>query len=175
MKILIILFIFAILLGPNLFENSYGQISDSTPQTNSTGITDVTGTTGVIGSGDFEVTGVQKIQSITVFMQIKFYNSAGQLIGYTEGEPQIFNLDKVISWVEPISHKSTIIKGKQSLEITQLSDSIGWSDADTMGAYFLDQPVNGMMTNVLYFSHDSIYASAGDTAEVFWTVIKSSG
>lgn len=157
------------LFGPILFQNSSSQISGASDQTGSTG------PSGAIGQGDFEVTGVQKTQSITVFMQIKFYNSAGQLVGYTEGEPQIFNLDKVISWVEPISHKSTIIKGKQSLELAQLSDSIGWSDAETMGAYFLDQPVNGKMTNVLYFSHDSIYASAGDTAEVFWTVIKSSG
>ncbi|MGI0021719.1 MAG: hypothetical protein ACRD9Q_02550 [Nitrososphaeraceae archaeon] len=175
MKIPITLLISVVLLGTILFQNSSGQTTGANSNDNSTKLADAIGAVGVVGPRDHEVTEAQKIQSTTVFMQIKFYNSAGQLVGYTEGEPQIFNLDKVLSWLEPISHKSTIIKEGKSLELTQLNDSIGWSDAETMGAYFLNQPVNGKMANVLYFSHDSIYASAGDRAEVFWTVIKSSG
>ena len=143
MKIMIIV-LFSVILSVNvLIGNSYGQTTEA-----------------------------QKTKGSTeVFIQIQLRNSDGTLVGYVEGNPQIFYLDQVINWVEPRSHKSTIVKDGEIFELMQFEDKLSWSEAQSMGAYFLILPEG----TALYFHHDSFLVLPGDTAQVFWTVIRSSG
>lgn len=107
-----------------------------------------------------------------IFMQIQLRDADGHLVGYIEGYPQIFYLDRVIDWVEPLAHKSTILKDGERHEVMQYAGSLDWFEAQTMGGYFLKLPINGKTTTALYFHHDSFHILPGDTAHVFWTVIR---
>jgi hypothetical protein len=107
-----------------------------------------------------------------IFMQIQIRDADGRFVGYVEGYPQIFYLDKAIDWVEPLAHKSTIMIDGERHEMLQHAGTLDWSESVTMGGYFLKLPVNGRTTTVLYFHHDSFHISPGDVAHVFWTVIK---
>ena len=170
MKIPIILLIFVMLFGPILVQNSSGETTGA----NSTDNTKLTGAAGAAGAAGLPITGAQKAKATTeVFIQLRLHNSAGQLIAYTEGKPQqIFNLDKVIEWLEPISQKSTIVRGGESFELLQYTGTDNFYNDESMGAYFLKQPVDGKQVLVLYFYHDSYRVLPGDTLEVFWTAIR---
>lgn len=160
MKILFLL-IFVILSCPILFEKSYGQ----TPKAsiNSTETATV-----------FEVGGAQKLQNNTeIFVQIELYDSAGRFVGYTEGHPQIFDLDKTLKIITSISHKNTTIREGKIFEILTFKDSISWHKLDVMGAYFLNVSENGKVFAPLYFAIDSCPILPGDTAKILVTVIRS--
>lgn len=173
MKISIILIFSVILLVQTLAENSYGQISGANSTDNSTKLS---GAAGPAGPAGLPITGAQKAQAVTeIFIQMRLYNSAGQLIAYIEGKPQqIFNLDKVIDWLEPISQKSTITRGGERFELLQFNGMSSFSKDESMGGYFLNQPVDGRMVQVLHFYHDSYRVLPGDILEVFWTAIRPS-
>jgi len=173
MKIPIILLILGILLVPLLVQNSYGQTTGANSTDNSTKLS---GAAGAAGAAGLPITGAQKAQAVTeVFIQMRLYNSAGQLVVYTEGKPQqIFNLDKVIEWLEPISQKSTITRGGERFELLQFKGMSSFSKDESKGGYYLNQPVDGRWVQVLYFYHDSYRVLPGDTLEIFWTAIKPS-
>jgi len=141
----------------------------------STSVTSLTTTAGTRGgTSPTAQISEQKNQSDTkVFIQILLRDSEGHLIGYSEGYPQIFYLDEVISWVEPRAQKSTIIKEGESREILQFEDGLSWSYAQTMGAYFLKLPAGGTAdATALYYYHDSFHVQPGDRGQVFWTIIR---
>lgn len=171
MKTLSILLFFVALFSTSVIENSYSQITEKTGSTSETSLTPTTGTLGAINPT--VDTNEQKTQSNTeIFIQILLRDSDGHLVGYIEGYPQIFYLDQVINWVEPQAHKSTIIKDGERREMMQYEDKLSWSEAQTMGAYYLNVSIGGTMTTGLYFHHDSFHVQPGDTAQVFWTVIR---
>jgi len=113
-----------------------------------------------------------KLETPQIFLQIKLYDASGQFIGYNEGTPHIFYLDKAIEWLEPRSQKSTIIKNGQSFEILQWEDHLKWYEDQAMGGYFLQLPVNGQMETLVFFHHDSFHVKEGDFTNVYWTVFK---
>ncbi len=108
-----------------------------------------------------------------VFMQMYVHDSNGQMIGYTEGQPQIFYLDDLIKWVEPRSHKTIIKQGEKSFELMQYQDKALVNKIQTSGAYFFRQPIDGNMKTFLYFHFDSFHLLPGDTATLLWTVTRS--
>ena len=170
MKTLSIL-LFFVLFSPTVIENSYSEITEKTGSTSVTSLANTTGTLEAINS--MADTNEQKIQTNTeIFIQILLRDSGGHLVGYIEGYPQIFYLDQVINWVEPQAHKSTIIKEGERHEIMQFEDKLSWSEAQTMGAYFLRLSIDDTMRTALYFHHDSFHVQPGDTAQIFWTVIR---
>ena len=114
----------------------------------------------------------EKIETPRVFIQIKLYDANGQFIGYNEGIPQIFYLDKVIEWVEPRSQKSTIKINGEIFEILQFVDHMVWSEDQSHGQYYLQLPVNGQLKTILFFHQDSFHVKEGDRAYIFWTVFR---
>ena len=108
-----------------------------------------------------------------VFIQMLVHDSNGQLVGYSEGRPQIFYLDDLIKWVEPRSHKTIIKQGEKSFELMQYQDKVSVNKIQTSGAYFFRQPIDGDMKTFLYFHHDSFHLLPGDTATLLWTVTRS--
>ena len=107
-----------------------------------------------------------------IFMQIQLRDAEGHFVGYIEGYPQIFYLDRVIDWVEPLARKSTVLKDGERHEIMHYVGSLDQFESQIMGAYFLKLPINGKMTTVLYFHHDSFSVLSSDTAQVFWTIFR---
>ena len=108
-----------------------------------------------------------------VFIQMLVHDSNGQLVGYTEGEPQIFYRDDLIKWVESQSHKTIIKQGEKSFELMQYQDQVSVNKIQTSGAYFFRQPIDGDMKTFLYFHHDSFHLFPGDTATLLWTITRS--
>jgi len=108
-----------------------------------------------------------------IFIQMLVHDSNGQLVGYTEGQPQIFYVDDLIKWVEPRSHKTIIKQGEKSFELMQYQDKVLVNKIRTTGAYFFRQPIDGDMKTFLYFHHDSFHLFPGDTATLLWTVTRS--
>ena len=107
------------------------------------------------------------------FMQMLVHDSNGQLVGYTEGQPQIFYLDYLIKQIEPLTHKTIIKQGEKSFELMQYQEKIFLDKTQTSGAYFFKQPIDGDMKTFLYFHHDSFHLLPGDTATILWTVTRS--
>jgi len=108
-----------------------------------------------------------------VFIQMLVHDSNGQLVGYTEGQPQIFYLDYLIKQIEPLTHKTIIKQGEKSFELMQYQEKILLDKAQTSGAYFFRYPIDGDMKTLLYFHHDSFHLLPGDTATILWTVTRS--
>ena len=108
-----------------------------------------------------------------VFIQMLVHDSNGQLVGYTEGQPQIFYLDNLIKWIEPQSQKTIIKQGEKTFELIQYQHKILLDKTQTSGAYFIRQPIDGVMKTFLYFHHDSFYLLPGDTATLLWTITRS--
>ena len=107
-----------------------------------------------------------------IFIQIKLYNSDGQLVGYNEGYPQIFHLNEAINWLESRSQKNTIVIDEKSFEILQFKDRMSWSESQSHGQYYLRLPINGNLQYAVFFHQDSFHVKDGDYAEIFWTVFR---
>ena len=154
------------LLTPLAIVNSYGQSSGAKGPGSS-----------VIEAGGagafFKITGAQKVTpGAYIFIQVQVHNSNGQLVAYAEGQPDVFNLDSVIGWVEPKSVKTFIVRGGQNLELMQFTHHLSYSSLDMLSAYFVNAPLNGEQVTVMFFNNDSIPVTAGDQVDVFWTVIR---
>ena len=166
-KITLILLIFFTVLSPLIAENAY---SENTGAKGPLGSSVEAEGGGLIG---YPVTGAKRSDSsVYVFIQMKIRNSHGDLIGYIEGKPSIFNHDELINWLEPRSQKSTIIRGGERYEIMQDVHIISYSKFDSLSAYFLREQIGGTTNYVMFFDHDSILMSPGDEVQVFWTVIR---
>ena len=107
------------------------------------------------------------------FIQMLVHDSNGQLVGYTEGQPQIFYLDYLIKQIEPLTHKTIIKQGEKSFELMQYQDKVSVKKIQNSGAYFFRQPIDGDMKTFLYFHHDSFHLFPGDTTTILWTVTRS--
>ncbi len=107
-----------------------------------------------------------------IFIQIQVRDSNGYLVGYTEGQPQIFYLEKIIEWLEPQANKTIIKQGEKNFELMQYEYKIISDTTKASGAYFLQLPIDGNMKTVLYFHHDSFHLSPGDTVKILWTLIR---
>ena len=142
MKILIILFIFAILLGPNLFENSYGQTTES-----------------------------QKKPAPKMFFQIQLRDKEGHLYGYIQPALQIFDMDRIITWIAPHATNSSIIYEGNSYLLMTLREPYVRNNFEQLGGYFLNVSIDGRMTNVFYAHYDSYLANTGDTATHYWEIL----
>jgi len=107
------------------------------------------------------------------FMQMLVHDSNGQLVGYTEGYPQILYRNNLIKWVELKSQKTIIKQGEKSFELMQYQDKVLVNKIQTSGAYFFKQPIDGNMKTFLWFHHSSFHLLPGDTATLLWTVTRS--
>jgi len=149
MKVAIItMLIFVMFLSIIFVGNSYGQTKETS---NNTGVA----------------------TKSVVFIQMLVHDSNGQLVGYSEGQPQIFYRDDLIKWVESQSHKTIIKQEEKSFELMQYQEKILLDKTQTSGAYFFKQPIDGNVKTLLYFHHDSFHLLAGDTATILWTVTRS--
>ena len=131
----------------------------------------------LIGNSYADTEKTKNNSDVEIFMQTVVRNLDGTMVGYTEGTPQIFHIDKVIDWMEQRASKSTIIKDGKKFEMLQVVTIFNWPKNDpengfAMGAYTLDLPINGQTVNILYFHHDSFNTLPGDTAQIFWTVFR---
>ncbi len=148
MKVAIItMLIFVMFLSIIFVGNSYGQTKETSNNT-------------------------EAATKSVVFIQMLVHDSNGQLVGYTEGQPQIFYRDDLIKWAEPRFHKTIIKQGEKSLELMQHQEKIFLDKAQTSGAYFFKQPIDGEIKTLLYFHHDSFHLLPGDTATILWTVTR---
>jgi len=114
----------------------------------------------------------QEQKNPEIFIQIEIRDSNGQLVGYTEGNPQIFYLNTALEWVEPLATKKIIMKDGERTELLQYEYQIDIFEAQSSAAYYLKLPVNGETVNVLYFYHDSYHLLPGDAVTIHWTVIR---
>src|SRR5438445_7501547 len=143
MKILIIVFIFAVLLCPVLSENSFGQTAES-----------------------------QKKTTPKIFFQILLRDKDGHLYAYIQPQLQIFDMARTIAWVAQYATNSTVVFEGQSYLLMKFEDHYsGGSHFEQMGGYFLNVPINGQSTNIFYAYHDSYLKNAGDTASVYWEIL----
>jgi len=145
---IITMLIFVMFLSIIFVGNSYGQTKESSNNT-------------------------EAATKSVVFMQILVHDSNGQLVGYSEGQPQIFYLDYLIKQIEPLSNKTIIKQGEKSFELMQYQEKILLDKAQTSGAYFFIYPIDGDMKTLLYFHHDSFHLLPGDTATILYTVTRS--
>ena len=142
MKILIILVIFAILLCPNLFENSYGQTTES-----------------------------QQKPTPKIFFQIELRDKDGHLYGYIQPVLQIFDMDRIIAWIAPLATNSSVVYEGNDYLLMKLEDPSFISNFEQLGGYFLNVSIDGQTTNVFYAYYDSYLANAGDTATHYWEIL----
>ena len=167
-KIPLTLLLFFTVLSPIIAENAYsestgakGPLGPSEPEP-----------TGLIGH---MVTGAKRSESsVYVFLQAEIRNSHGDLIGYIEGKPAIFNHDELITWLEPLSQKRIIVREGEFYELMQYTHVINYSRFDSLSAYFLRENINNIWVYIMFFDHDSITMSPGDRAEFFWTLVRPS-
>jgi len=149
MKVAIItMLIFVMFLSIILVGNSYGQTKETSNN-------------------------AEAATKSVVFIQMLVHDSNGQLVGYSEGQPQIFYRNDLIKWVESHSQKTIIKQGEKSFVLMQYQEKIFLDKAQTSGAYFFKQPIDGEIKTFLYFHHDSFHLLPGDTATILWTVTRS--
>jgi len=150
----------------------FGFFGISSGQTETSGINQLSDS-GAQGPADYSVTFTQNVQkNPEIFIQIEVRDSNGQLVGYTEGNPQIFYLDTALEWIEPLATKKIIIKDGERAELLQYEYQIDIFKDRTSAAYYLKLPVNGQTVTVLYFYHDSYHLLPGDTVTIHWTVFR---
>jgi len=166
MKILITSLIFFTIFCLIVIEYSYaqetgGNVTETTQRFETTG-----GAPLLTGATPFG-------QTTEVFVQIIFRDSAGTLVGYVEGKPDILVSSPLIDFLEPRSEKSTIIKNGRSFEIMKYTDRLSWPDIQQVqGGYFLRLTVSGVSFYGLYFSHELYPISPGDTGQLLVTVVR---
>ena len=161
--------LFCIVLSPIFVKDAYGV---DTGAKSSLGSSIEAGADNIV---NYKITGAKRAESsVYLFLQIEIRNSHGDLIGYIEGKPGVFNLDELMKWLEPQAQKRTIIKGVQHYELTQYTHIVTYSRFDSMSAYFLNEEINGAPVTIMFLDHDSVLMSPGDKAVVFWTVIRPS-
>jgi len=166
MKILITSLIFFTIFCLIVIENSYAQDTGANATETTTQGFETTGAQLTAGAIPFQ-------QTPEVFVQIIFRDSAGTLIGYVEGKPDILVSSPLIDFLEPRSEKSTIIKNGRSFEIMKYTDSLSWPDIQQVqGGYFLRLTVSGNTFYGMYFSHALFPISPGDTGRVMITVVR---
>lgn len=141
MKILIIVFIFAVLLCP-ILENSFGQTAES-----------------------------QKKPTPKIFFQIQLRDKDGHLYGYIQPQLQIFDMARTIAWVAPHATNSSVVFEGKSYLLMKFEEHSVESHFKQFGGYFLNVPINNQTTQVFYAYHDSYLASAGDNTIVYWEVL----
>ncbi len=76
-----------------------------------------------------------------IFIQIQVRDSNGYLVGYTEGQPQIFYLENIIEWLEPKANKTIIKQGEKNFVLMQYEYKIFSDTTQASGAYFLQLPI----------------------------------
>ena len=141
MKILIIVFIFAVLLCPIFSENSFGQTAES-----------------------------QKKITPKIFFQMLLRDKDGHLYAYIQPQLQIFDMARTIAWVAQYATNSSVVFEGQSYLLMKFEDHSGESHFEQLGGYFLNVPINGKMTNIFYAYYDSYLINAGDNATYYWEV-----
>jgi len=165
MKILITSLIFFTIFCLIVIEYSYAQ--ETGANANETTIPGFENVAPLIASA------MQFQQTPEVFVQIIFRDSAGTLVGYVEGKPDILVVYPLIDFLEPRSEKSTIIKNGRSFEIMKYTDRLSWPDIQQVqGGYFLRLTVSGNTFYGMYFSHEQFPISLGDTGRVMVTVVR---
>jgi carbonic anhydrase len=142
MKILIILFICTILLGPILFENSYGLTTES-----------------------------KKILPIKIFFKMELRDKYGHLYGYSEPILQVFDVARAVKWVTAQGTNSTVVYQGHNYLLWKFKDHLVEAPNEQVGAYFLAIPENGHRQTVFYFHHDGYLTSPGDISTVYWEVL----
>ena len=148
MKVAIItMLIFVMFLSIIFVGNSYGQTKETSNNT-------------------------EAATKSVVFIQMLVHDSNGQLVGYTEGQPQILYRNNLIKWVELKSQKTIIKQGEKSFELMQYQDKVSVNKIQTSGAYFFRQPIDGDMKTFVYFHFDSFHLFPGDTTTILWTITR---
>ena len=166
MKILITSLIFFTIFCLIVIEYSYAQETGGN-------ITETTQGFETTGGGPLLSGATPFGQTPEVFVQIIFRDSAGTLVGYVEGKPDILFVYPLIDFLEPRSEKSTIIKNGRSFEIMKYTDRLSWPDIQQVqGGYFLRLNVSGNTFYGMYFSHELFPISLGDTGRVMVTVVR---
>ena len=111
-------------------------------------------------------------QGVQLFMQIQIRDSDGRLVTYIEGKPQIYDLGKFTQWLDAQSQKNIISKNGKIYEVLRTSYESGFSEANTMGGYFVKAPINGRLEYVMYMDHGSYHVQPGDTIKAYLTLVR---
>lgn len=166
MKILITSLLFFTIFCLIVIEYSYAQETGTNATETTQGFETTGGAPLLAGATPFR-------QTPEVFVQIIFRDSAGTLVGYVEGKPDILVSSPLIDFLEPRSEKSTMIKNGKSFEIMKYADRLSWPDIQQVqGGYFLRLTVSGESFYGLYFSHELYLISPGDTGQLLVTVVR---
>lgn len=111
-------------------------------------------------------------KGIELIIQIQVRDSDGTLVSYIEGKPRIYDLDKLVQWLETQSQKSMITKNGKNYEVLRSSYESGSSETNTKGGYFVKLPVNGIVDYVMHLDHGSYHVRPGDTIKAYFTLIR---
>jgi len=111
-------------------------------------------------------------EGMQLFLQIQVRDSDGALITYIEGKPRIFDLDKLVQWLEPQSQKNIIAKNGRVYEIMRSSFDSDFSQTNTMGGYYIKSPSSGRVDYLMYMDHGSYHVQPGDVIKAYITLVR---
>lgn len=168
----LVMLIFAILLGPSLIAESY---SVAIEKKNIDESAIEVGPSGAVGVSPPKLTKISQENGTRIFMQILVRDPHGNLVGYAEGYPAVMNLNAVISWIEPKSTKSFFIKDDKMYELMKFINPVTYVQSTFLSSYYVKYTVNGTSTLALNLLIDAIPMSPGDTAFIYWTIMRPVG
>ena len=161
--------VFFLLLGSTLVGISYGQTRYGTDDSI------VTGAISEQGSIDSKATGAQNAESQPeVLLQLQLRDPMGHLLAYIEGtriagiRPALLN-----QYLDTIPDKQIIMKEGKMYELIQFQRfEPTVIRSHSMAMFLLVAPIDDKNQNLLWINHDAFQVEPGDTAKVYWTIIR---
>ncbi len=109
------------------------------------------------------------------FVQLQLYDSNGYLVGYIQGRPEVYDVNRTIAWVSPHATHEPIVYEGQKYDLLKFVDNInGGTGISPLGYYFVWDTINGQQTTIFREWHDSILTNTGDIAKVYWEILNPS-
>lgn len=126
---------------------------------------------GAVFENSYGLAEPQKKSTTQIFFYEELRDKDGNLIGYIQPVLQIFDKDRTIAWIAERATNSTVVFNGQNYLLMKYDEPLIGSQFDQFGGYFLNVPVNGQTTQVLYAYYDSYFMNTGDNNRVYWEVL----
>ena len=150
-----IVLVFFLLLGSTLVGISYGQTR--------------------YAADDSKLTGAKNAESLPeVLLQLQLRDPNGHLLVYIEGT-RIVNIKPVLlnQYLDTIPGKQIIMKEGKMYELIQFQrPEPTVIRSHSMAMFVLVAPIDDKNQNVMTINHDAYQVEPGDTAKVYWTIIR---
>lgn len=129
----------------------------------------------MVGISYVQFTGAQQDQRLPeVLLQLQLRNSDGQLFAYIEGtkivKPRPLLLNK---YLDDKPNKKIITKEGKAFELIQWQGRTDrFNKVHSMALFQLKVPIDDEYRNALLINHEAYQIQPGDTATVYWTIIR---